>query len=102
MAGQLSKKIGLRPLKDVHPSQRVALGKKLYDALGMRLSKEGINFGEQGFFYSPIKKNWKVSGWYEKQEKGVGFKGGYSEGKEYKRGFKGGDYNFRISLGRKL
>ena len=88
MAGQLSKQIGLRPLKDAHPDQRVALGQKLYDALGMRLSKEGIDFGEQGFFFSPIKKKWEVSAWYKKQESG--------------RGFNRGDYNFGFSLGRKL
>ena len=88
MAGQLSKKIGLQPSKDFEPSQRVALGKKLYEALGMRLGKQGITFGEQGFFYSPVKKNWEVSGWYKKQKSG--------------RGFDKGDYNFGFSLGRKL
>ena len=88
MAGQLSKKIGLRPSKEFQPSQRVALGQKLYDALGMRLGKEGIKFGEQGFFFSPIKKKWEVAGWYKKQESG--------------KGFNKGDYDFGFSLGRKL
>ena len=88
MAGQLSKKIGLQSSKEIYPSKRVALGQKLYDALGMRLGKEGIKFGEQGFFFSPIKKKWEVSGWYKKQESG--------------RGFDKGDYNFGFSLGRKL
>ena len=88
MAGQLSKKIGLQPSKEFQPSQRVALGKKLYEALGMSLGIQGMTFGEQGFFYSPVKKNWEVSGWYEKQESG--------------RGFNKGDYNFGFSLGRKL
>ena len=74
-----------------------SLGQKLYDALGLKLSKEGVTFGEKGFAYSPISKKWEVSAWYEKQKPGVGF-----TGKEFKRGFKGGDYNFGLKVGRKF
>ena len=84
MAGELSKKLGLKPSKILTAS----LGQKLYDVLGIRLAKGGVTFGEKGYFYSPISKKWEVSGWYKKKEKG--------------KGFAGKDYDFGFSLGRKF
>lgn len=93
MADKLLKKISSRALKTLtvgEPKKTLtaSLGQKLYDALGLKLGKEGIVFGEQGFFYSPISKKWEVSGWYGKKEKG--------------KGFAGKDYDFGFSLGRKF
>tara|TARA_R100000789_G_scaffold31144_1_gene34647 strand:- start:583 stop:861 length:279 start_codon:yes stop_codon:yes gene_type:complete len=92
MAGlsQLSEKIGLQPSKYSKHKQSLtmSLGQKLYDALGLKLSKEGVTFGEKGFAYSPISKKWEVSAWYKKKDEG--------------KGFAGKDYNFGFSLGRKL
>tara|TARA_Y100000034_G_scaffold123177_1_gene169605 strand:- start:220 stop:492 length:273 start_codon:yes stop_codon:yes gene_type:complete len=90
MAGQLSKSVDFKPASKLMPKQTLtqSLGQKLYDALGLKLSKEGITFGEKGFVYSPISKKWEVSAWYKKQGEG--------------KGFAGKDYNFGFSLGRKF
>ena len=90
MAGQLSKSVDFKPASKLMPKQTLtqSLGQKLYDALGLKISKEGITFGEKGFVYSPISKKWEVSAWYKKKDEG--------------KGFAGKDYNFGLSLGRKF
>jgi hypothetical protein len=90
MAGQLSKSGGLKPYSKLMPRQTLtqSLGQKMYDALGLKISKEGITFGEKGFFYSPISKKWEVSAWYKKKSEG--------------RGFAGKGYNFGLKVGRKF
>ena len=66
-----------------------SIGQRLYDIVGAEIGRSGgISFLNKGGFAFPVNKDWGVSGWYDKKPKGSGFNKS--------------DYDFGLSIGRKL